>query len=156
MRGLNAESSLPITRQVGVTWISHAGSAKLWPLDPSCYRVHLCLSAGKVQVLSRKGGVGSEDGAGLPGACPPPPLTPLSLPALFWTPLAPRLYVPPLTSGTAKSRPGTAHKCGIKRNPRGQGSLPLTSSLSLDKSLTLFKVFLIFNRNNATYLTCSW
>lgn len=139
-----------------MTWISRAGSGKLWPLGPShllCAYVFLCKwGPGASQV---KEGVGSEgEGAGLPGSCLHLQLTPVNLPALFHTPLAPGLFVPLLTSGTAKSRPETADKNGKERNLGEQGSLPLTSPLPLGKSLILFRVFLIFNRNSTTYLTC--
>lgn len=61
-----------------------------------------------------------------------------------------------LTPGTFKSRPGIAYKYGRKSNLREQSldlhSTTYKSSLLLGKSFILLKVFLIFNRNNATTL----
>lgn len=141
-----------------MTWISRAGSGKFWPLGPSCLLcAHVFLCKWRPGAFQVKGGVESEgEGAGLPGACLHPQLTPVNLPALFHIPLAPGLFIPLLTSGTAKSRLETAVKNGKKRNLGEQGSLPLTSPLPLGKSLILFRVFLIFNINSTTYLTCLW
>ena len=92
-------------------------------------------------------------GAGLLASCPPPhPREPASTGNTPWDPGS--LFL--LTPGTFKSRPGIAHKYGRKSNLREQSldphSTTYKSSLLLGKSFILLKVFLIFNRNNATTL----